>query len=625
MAPSRTILRLRLLAEILSGLLILFAGCVPTQQPSQQTYVWEMGRICDRKSPPWHMERVEADGRYVIQGPANSSQGRDDYFECMKEQIAKTPYRQWVSQRAGSPQGADVAPAWRNTPRPLPDPARTYDTESAPRVARPNAEASRLERAARAALGARGSGLVADARLDTLAAWADCQPLVGALATTVAMGAAAQRLGLVEPLSTLVCVTAGNDDGAIEGYLRQLLGSVPANVPLSHIGVSARAVPGGFIGGVVVSARELRLAPFPRVVEPGASLELRGDVDARFVKTRLAVTLPSGGGATQESDRRFALELPVPTAGVYGVEILGDGPTGPVVVLNVRVYAGVPEPSQVDEETAPAALSSVPRTAARAEDRLLELVNAARARTGVAPVEADDELARVALGHAQDMSAHNFVGHVSPTTGDVAKRARAAGIDVGKSGENVALSGSADSAHQELMASPAHRAAILDGEFTHVGIGTVTVASPTGEPRLYITQVFARRVVPIDVKTAPVVLLERVNAARSAQTEPALTRDAKLDAVARTSLDAAVGKESAGARTAAALAEARTQLARSIRAEVRQCVLVVHARELEPVARMLWASRPSAVHVGIAAGGIAGSHEVLIVIAVSGRDGVRCD
>ena len=120
-------------------------------------------------------------------------------------------------------------------------------------------------------------------------------------------------------------------------------------------------------------------------------------------------------------------------------------------------------------------------------------------------------------------------------------------------------------------------------------------------------------------------MLERVNAARSAGTEPALTRDAKLDAVARGSLDAGVGKESADARAAAALAEARTRFARSIRGDVRGCVLVVHARELEPVARMPWASRPFAVHVGIAAGAIAGSHEVLIVIAVSGRDGVRCD
>ena len=231
---------------------------------------------------------------------------------------------QWASQRAGSPQGADVASAPRDTPRPLPDPAKTYDTESVPRLARPNVERSRLERAA------------------------------------------AQRLGLVETQSTLVCVTGGNGDGEIEADLRQLLGSVPANVPLSHIGVSARAVPGGFIGGVAVSARELRMAPFPRAVEPGASLELRGDVDTRFVKTRLAVTLPSGEGAAQESDRRFAFELPVPTAGVYGVEILGDGPTGAVVVMNVMVYAGVPEPSQGDEETTPAARSTGPRTAARA-------------------------------------------------------------------------------------------------------------------------------------------------------------------------------------------------------------------------------------------------------------------
>jgi hypothetical protein len=223
------------------------------------------------------------------------------------------------------------------------------------------------------------------------------------------------------------------------------------------------------------------------------------------------------------------------------------------------------------------------------------------------------------------MNAHNFISHVSPTTGDFTKRARAAGIDVGKSGENIALSWSAESAHHVLMASPAHRAAILDGEFTHVGIGVVTVTSSTDEPRLYVTQVFARRVVPIDVKTASIVLLERINAARSAGAAPEFTGDPTLDAVARAGVDAGVGKESADARTGAALAEARASFTRSIRGNVKGCVLVVHARELERVARMPWASGPSAVHVGIAAGAVAGSQEMLIVIAVSGRDGVRCD
>ena len=55
-------------------LLLSLAGCATTQETPQQAYVWEMGRICDGKSPFWRIERVEADGRYWVQGATNAPQ-----------------------------------------------------------------------------------------------------------------------------------------------------------------------------------------------------------------------------------------------------------------------------------------------------------------------------------------------------------------------------------------------------------------------------------------------------------------------------------------------------------------------------------------------------------------------
>jgi hypothetical protein len=91
--------------------LINVAGCATTRETSQQAYVWQMGRICDANSPFWRMERVEADGRYWVQGAANAPPGRNEYVQCMQEQFKKTPYRAWLRERSGSLESTPVAPS----------------------------------------------------------------------------------------------------------------------------------------------------------------------------------------------------------------------------------------------------------------------------------------------------------------------------------------------------------------------------------------------------------------------------------------------------------------------------------------------------------------------------------
>ena len=99
------------IASLACLVLVIVAGCATTQETPQQSYVWQMGRICDAKSPFWRMERVEADGRYLVQGATNAPPGRNDYVACMQEQFTKTPYREWLSQRATALESAPVAPS----------------------------------------------------------------------------------------------------------------------------------------------------------------------------------------------------------------------------------------------------------------------------------------------------------------------------------------------------------------------------------------------------------------------------------------------------------------------------------------------------------------------------------
>jgi hypothetical protein len=97
------------------------------------------------------------------------------------------------------------------------------------------------------------------------------------------------------------------------------------------------------------------------------------------------------------------------------------------------------------------------------------------------------------------MADNEYFSHESPTTGDVAHRLRAASIPYRNAGENIALDASVDNAHRAFMNSPAHRANVLNPDFTNLGIGVVQV----GE-RVMVTEAFTRtrtRTQPGDAQT----------------------------------------------------------------------------------------------------------------------------
>src|SRR4029077_16560380 len=130
--------------------------------------------------------------------------------------------------------------------------------------------------------------------------------------------------------------------------------------------------------------------------------------------------------------RKVDVSLPLATPGIYQVEVMGDGVTGPVVLANVPVYVGVPEP-----DLARSGAGARP-DAGDAAERMLALLNQARVQARLAPLAPDPELRAIALAHSQDMVAGHFFGHVSPTTGTVEDRLRRAAVVVSVAGENVA-------------------------------------------------------------------------------------------------------------------------------------------------------------------------------------------
>lgn len=108
------------------------------------------------------------------------------------------------------------------------------------------------------------------------------------------------------------------------------------------------------------------------------------------------------------------------------------------------------------------------------EQRMLDLINSERAKAGLAPVKANLKLTEVARLKAKDMIAKNYFNHNSPTYGSPFDMMKQFGISYRTAGENLAGAPSVDTAHQNLMNSPGHRANILSPNFKEIGIGILS-------------------------------------------------------------------------------------------------------------------------------------------------------
>ncbi len=106
-------------------------------------------------------------------------------------------------------------------------------------------------------------------------------------------------------------------------------------------------------------------------------------------------------------------------------------------------------------------------------EKMLELVNAERAKVGAPALTLDSEVMRVAQFKAQDMVDRNYFSHNSPTYGSPFDMLKSFGVSYRTAGENLAGNISVERAHTSLMNSEGHRRNILNANYNRVGIGIV--------------------------------------------------------------------------------------------------------------------------------------------------------
>ncbi|MFF4169615.1 CAP domain-containing protein [Streptomyces sp. NPDC001744] len=138
----------------------------------------------------------------------------------------------------------------------------------------------------------------------------------------------------------------------------------------------------------------------------------------------------------------------------------------------------------------PARTTATPKKdpgSASAEQQVIDLVNAERAKAGCGPVTGNSLLALAARGHSDDMAARDFFDHTNPEGAGPGERFTAVGYGWTTYGENISKGRrTAEEVMAAWMNSPGHRANILNCSFTEMGVGLHTEG-------WYWTQTFGAR------------------------------------------------------------------------------------------------------------------------------------
>jgi uncharacterized protein YkwD len=153
-----------------------------------------------------------------------------------------------------------------------------------------------------------------------------------------------------------------------------------------------------------------------------------------------------------------------------------------VALLAVLILAAVAAPSA-------SASRSASRHARTFEGKLLSQINLARTMNGLRPLHLNRALGRAAEQYSNELAGLRTLSHVSPDGATPEDRAAAAGYHGTYIGENLAVGMGPVMTVRAWMASPGHRANLLNSAFHVVGLGAAAgVFGP--EVTVYVTADF---------------------------------------------------------------------------------------------------------------------------------------
>jgi uncharacterized YkwD family protein len=112
------------------------------------------------------------------------------------------------------------------------------------------------------------------------------------------------------------------------------------------------------------------------------------------------------------------------------------------------------------------------------EQKVIELTNAERRKAGLKDLVGDTKLSSVAKTKSNDMQKNGYFSHTSPTYGSPFDMMRDFGVTYSTAGENIAQGQrTPEEVVRAWMNSEGHRKNILNGAFTHIGVGHDTTGN----------------------------------------------------------------------------------------------------------------------------------------------------
>ncbi|WP_081957121.1 CAP domain-containing protein [Clostridium sp. HMP27] len=140
--------------------------------------------------------------------------------------------------------------------------------------------------------------------------------------------------------------------------------------------------------------------------------------------------------------------------------------TTPVTKPEVKPEA--PKPTNPENNAGQAGDSQVNEF----EKEVVRLTNIERSKEGLKPLTLNVELSKVARIKSKDMVDKKYFDHNSPTYGSPFDMMKSFGISYKAAGENIAYGQrTPEEVVKGWMNSPGHRANILNGNFTEIGVG----------------------------------------------------------------------------------------------------------------------------------------------------------
>lgn len=154
---------------------------------------------------------------------------------------------------------------------------------------------------------------------------------------------------------------------------------------------------------------------------------------------------------------------------------------------------------------------------------LVDLTNRNRANNQVALLTMNPVLQNIAQAKVNDMASKSYFAHTNPEGKQFWAWFRENGYNYLYAGENLAVNFSdSEEVDQAWMNSPGHRANLLNGKFTEVGIATANGVY-NGRPTIFIAQEFGRQMPGVTTqKVAPKTSITTQKTTVPASTSPVL-------------------------------------------------------------------------------------------------------